>query len=270
MVVGFCFLLPDLMDKPAWVLGVISDGRYIGHTLLNVFLVAVAFSMVKRSYGLLALCGGIAHLMTDLGGTPLFYPFKRYDFSPNDFHHIVTLTNVIETLMQMVLVVLVVLLLLAVLQGLVLLFRRRYGTTLDGSKDIMGISEVNSKNDRASAHGDYLCWTARIASTLLSLFAVTYVLFTRVKYDSAWTTIPAAVCVFALSITPPIVAWWSHRFGGALAIVVCVAYVEYASRLANRSTFVHVLLPFLAVWTAAVILHLVLSWKERAKEVAAV
>jgi hypothetical protein len=35
LVTGFCFLLPDLMDKPLWVLEVISDGRYMGHTLLG-------------------------------------------------------------------------------------------------------------------------------------------------------------------------------------------------------------------------------------------
>ena len=273
LVTGFCFLLPDLIDKPLWVLGVISDGRYIGHTLLVVFLVAVVFGMAKRTYGLLALCGGMPHLLFDTGGhsdNPWFYPFKRYDFPPNDFHSIVTLPNVIETLMEMLLVCCLLLLVWAVFRGLVLLFRKRYGTALDGSKDIIGTSEVNSKNDRASVHGNTLCWTARIAGTLLSLFAVTYVLSTRAKYDSAWSVIPAAVCVFALSITPSLVAWWSHRIGGAFVLIVCIAYTELASGIVEGASFVHLVLPFSAVWAASGILHLVLSWKERTKEVPAV
>jgi hypothetical protein len=114
-----------------------------------------------------------------------------------------------------------------------------------------------------SVHGSVLCWTARIASTVLSLLAVSYVLSTRVKYDSAWDTIPSAICVFVLSVAPSLVAWWSHRFGGAFVLIVCIAYTEGASRLADRADFVHVVLPFSAVWIASGILHLVVSWKER-------
>jgi hypothetical protein len=273
LVTVFCFLLPDLMDKPLWVLGVISDGRYIGHTLLMVFLVAVVFGMARRAYGLFALCGSMPHLLFDRDGhsdNPWFYPFKRYDFSPNDFHSIVTLPNVIRTLMEMLLVCCLLLLVWAVFRGLVLLFRRRYGTTLDSSKDITSVSDVSSKRDRASVHGSTLCWIARIAGTLLSLLAVTYVLLTRAKYDSAWSIIPAAVCMFALSITPSLVAWWSHRIGGAFVLIVCIAYTELASRIVEGASFVHLVLPFSAVWAAIGILHLVLSLKERTKEVPAV
>ena len=270
LVTGFCFLLPDLIDKPLWGLGVISDGRYIGHTLLMVFLVAVVFGMAKRKYGLLALCGGMSHLLFDTGGhsfNPWFYPFKRYDFPPNDFHSIVTLPNIIVMLMEMLLVLCVLLLVWAVFRGLVLLFRKRYGTALDGSRDIIGISEVNSKYDRASVHGSALCWASRIAGMLPSLFAVTYVLFARAKYDFAWSAIPAAVCVFALSITPSLVAWWSHRIGGAFVLIVCIAYTVLASRIVEGASFVQLVLPFSAVWAASGILHFVLSWKERTKGV---
>lgn len=269
LVTGFCFLLPDLMDKPLWVLGVISDGRYIGHTLLMVFLVAAGFGIARRTYGLFALCGSMPHLLFDKGGgatNPWFYPFRRYDFPANDFHSIVTLHNIVETLMEMLLVLCVLLLVWAVFRGLVLLSRRRYGTALDGPEDTTGIGEVNSDNYRASVHGSTLCWTARIAGTLLSLFAVTYVLFTRAEYDSAWSVIPAAVCVFALSTTPSLVAWWSHRVGGAFVLIVCIAYTELASRIVEGASFVHLVLPLSAVWAATGILHLVLSWKERPKD----
>jgi F0F1-type ATP synthase assembly protein I len=108
-VTAFSFLLPDLIDKPLWVLGVFSDGRNIGHTLLLVFLVAFAFSLKKRAYGLFAVCGGISHLLLDTSGfMPWFYPFKRYDFPNVDYHGIVTWYNVAETLLEMAFVVIVV------------------------------------------------------------------------------------------------------------------------------------------------------------------
>ncbi len=59
----------------------VGGGRYIGHTLLSVLLVSVAFSLWKRKHGLAALVGGISHLLLDLGAlVPWFYPFKGYDF----------------------------------------------------------------------------------------------------------------------------------------------------------------------------------------------
>jgi hypothetical protein len=269
LVIGFCFLLPDLMDKPLWVLGVISNGRYIGHTLLMVFLVAVGFGMAKRTYGLLAPCGSIPHLLFDTGGhsnNPWFYPFRRYDFPPNDFHRVVTLPNIMETVMEMALVFCVLLLVWAVYRGLVLLHSKRCGTASAGGKDVIGIGEVNSRDDRTSRHGTTLCWTARIGGTLLSLCAATYVLFTRAEYESAWSVIAAAVCVFALSMAPSLVAWWSHRVGGAFVLIVCIAYTELASRIVEGASFVHLVLPLSAVWAATGILHLVLSWKERPKD----
>ena len=79
-VTAFCGILPDLVDKPLSAMGV-GSGRYIGHTLLFVLLVSVAFSLWKRRHGLAALVGGISHLLLDLGGlVPWLYPFKEYDF----------------------------------------------------------------------------------------------------------------------------------------------------------------------------------------------
>lgn len=108
-VTAFAFLLPDLIDKPLWMLGVISDGRFIGHTLLITFLVAVAFSFKKRVYGLFALCGGISHLLLDTSGfMPWFFPFKSYNFPEMDYHGIVTWYNVAATLLEMVVIVILV------------------------------------------------------------------------------------------------------------------------------------------------------------------
>lgn len=83
-----CALLPDLVDKPLWALG-IGAPRYIAHTLLFLLLVAAAFSLWKKVYGLSALLGGLSHLLVDwLGGgspVPWFYPFTSYDFPTREF-----------------------------------------------------------------------------------------------------------------------------------------------------------------------------------------
>lgn len=104
-VAAFSFLLPDLVDKPLWVLGVFPDGRNIGHTLFATFLVAIAFFLKKRAYGLVALCGGMAHLLSDRSGlVPWLYPFKTYDFPSVDWHGILTLSNLAWTLFEMAIV----------------------------------------------------------------------------------------------------------------------------------------------------------------------
>jgi hypothetical protein len=108
-VAAFSFILPDLVDKTLWVLGVLPNGRNIGHTLFTVFLVALAFSLKKRVYGLVALCGGMAHLLSDRSAlVPWFYPFKTYDFPTNDWHDVLTWRCLAITLLEMAVVAIVV------------------------------------------------------------------------------------------------------------------------------------------------------------------
>ncbi len=105
VVTGFCFLLPDLLDKPLWLLG-ISCGRFVGHTLLFVFLVAFVFFLRKRKYGLFALMGGMLHLLSDLGWfMPWFYPFVKYDFPQLEFKDAFTWYQVAGLFVQLALVV---------------------------------------------------------------------------------------------------------------------------------------------------------------------
>jgi hypothetical protein len=108
-VTSSAFLLPDLIDKPLYILGLITDGRFIGHTLLLVFLVALAFTLKKRVYGLFALCGGMLHLSLDITGfMPWFYPFKSYNFPSFDFHQTLTWFGVAATLVELAVVIIVV------------------------------------------------------------------------------------------------------------------------------------------------------------------
>ena len=117
-VTGLCFLLPDLLDKPLWLLG-IGMGRFVGHTLLFVFLVAFVFFLRKRTYGLFALVGGMLHLLSDVGYLiPWFYPFVKYDFPQPKFWETFTLGNVIGTFMELALVILLVILAVSLLRWL--------------------------------------------------------------------------------------------------------------------------------------------------------
>ena len=80
-VVAVSALLPDLVDKPLFLLG-IGNGRYVAHTLLFVFLVAAAVSLKSKVYGLSVLLGGIFHLLLDSGGSvPWLYPFVHHAFT---------------------------------------------------------------------------------------------------------------------------------------------------------------------------------------------
>ncbi len=104
-VTAFAFLVPDLIDKPLWILGAISDGRFIGHTLVVAAVVALAFSLKKRVYGLFAICGSILHLLLDIRGfVPWFYPFKDYNFPSVDYHGIITWYAVMFTLLELAVV----------------------------------------------------------------------------------------------------------------------------------------------------------------------
>jgi hypothetical protein len=79
-VVAFAALLPDLVDKPLYLLG-IGEGRYVGHTLLFVCVVAAVVSLKNKMYGLSLLFGAVLHLLFDWGGfVPWLYPFISYDF----------------------------------------------------------------------------------------------------------------------------------------------------------------------------------------------
>ena len=79
-----CSLLPDLVDKPLWALG-LGEGRYVGHTLLFVIGVSAALFLWRRMYGAAALFGGLSHLLLDWlppGGPPVpwLYPLIDYGF----------------------------------------------------------------------------------------------------------------------------------------------------------------------------------------------
>ncbi|MFX1313393.1 MAG: metal-dependent hydrolase [Promethearchaeota archaeon] len=75
-------LLPDLIDKPIFLLG-IGSGRFISHSLLFViisFLIVFLISNRKLEISIPFLVGMSFHLILDLPNIPLFYPFIEYHF----------------------------------------------------------------------------------------------------------------------------------------------------------------------------------------------
>ena len=126
-VTAFAFMLPDLIDKPLWVLGLISDGRFIGHTLLIWALVAGAFYLVKPAYGWFALAGGLLHRLLDVFAfMPWFYPFKQYDWPTVDYHGVVTWFPIVWTFLEMAVVVCLVSLGVAAVMGFLSRVRKRH------------------------------------------------------------------------------------------------------------------------------------------------
>ena len=78
----FGSLIPDIIDKPLFLLGV-ADGRFFSHNILFVlisFLIIHLFTRGNKSVSLPFLSGLASHIILDLPFVPLFYPFISYNF----------------------------------------------------------------------------------------------------------------------------------------------------------------------------------------------
>lgn len=75
-------LLPDLIDKSAFVLGIFPCGRYIAHSpFLGIVMTIVVYLITKkREYALAFLFGYIFHLVQDAQYIVLWaFPFVSYE-----------------------------------------------------------------------------------------------------------------------------------------------------------------------------------------------
>ena len=85
-------LIPDLIDKPLNILGILPSSRHIGHTLLGVFTCFLFVYLITRNkkISFSISFGYLLHLFEDLPFfVPWFYPFVKYDFptGPFSFHY---------------------------------------------------------------------------------------------------------------------------------------------------------------------------------------
>ena len=91
---------PDIIDKVI-SMQVVGYGRYIGHTLLFDFCIALLVFLIfrkKHRIWMGFILGWQMHLLLDSGGfLPLFFPFKQYDFSYeyiNFFQRLITVPSI--------------------------------------------------------------------------------------------------------------------------------------------------------------------------------
>ena len=76
-------ILPDLIDKPLVLFGIIHYGRYIGHTITSGAVIAlISFAITRKKIVSISLfLGYLLHLVEDMPFfIPWFYPFINYDF----------------------------------------------------------------------------------------------------------------------------------------------------------------------------------------------
>jgi len=79
-------MLPDIIDKVILFLG-LGSGRYFFHSLLFIFLSFFILFLITKGNKEISfpfLIGMIFHLLLDLPGIPIFYPFIEYDFVVTD------------------------------------------------------------------------------------------------------------------------------------------------------------------------------------------
>ncbi|MFH8080415.1 MAG: metal-dependent hydrolase [Candidatus Aenigmatarchaeota archaeon] len=84
----FASQLPDIIDKPLYIIGIFPSGRYIGHTLFAAILLGLmTLEMTRKKLIALSVSFGIImHLVEDLPYfVPWFYPFMNYDFPQTPF-----------------------------------------------------------------------------------------------------------------------------------------------------------------------------------------
>lgn len=78
----FFAILPDLVDKPLYVVGLAPAARWIAHTVLFLVVVSAALHLLgRRQLALTAFFGIASHYVLDLRFfLPLFYPFVQYEW----------------------------------------------------------------------------------------------------------------------------------------------------------------------------------------------
>jgi hypothetical protein len=80
LIIGSIF--PDIIDKTFLFLG-LGSGRYWFHSLLFALLSFILLFLLTKGNKVVSfsfLIGNLFHLILDLPGIPIFFPFIEYDF----------------------------------------------------------------------------------------------------------------------------------------------------------------------------------------------
>jgi len=90
-------LMPDIIDKTLFLLGLTNTGRFIGHTLFLGILFSLITHLIfrKKLVSLSLLFGYWFHLLEDVTNfVPWFFPFVNYNFSAYPIGPIFTPFNI--------------------------------------------------------------------------------------------------------------------------------------------------------------------------------
>ena len=121
----------------------------------------------------------------------------------------------------------------------------------------MAVNVKDIANTRA--HGNALCWAARIVSLVPSIWAIFFVVL-----SAEWGGLLVVAVFF---IVPAVLAWRWHFLGGIAFLVPCGCFVYHICSTNHpfdlqRGYFVRAVAPFLAVWLVSSVLHILVWWKE--------
>ena len=107
-VVLIATLMPDLIDKSLFLLGLTNTGRFIGHTLFLGFLFSLIVHIIfrKKLFSISFLFGYLLHLLEDaVKFVPWFYPFVNYDFSTYSIGPVFTPFNIASEIIGIIILI---------------------------------------------------------------------------------------------------------------------------------------------------------------------
>jgi len=104
-------LIPDLIDKTLYLLGLTNTGRFIAHTLFLGILIALIVHIIfrKKLISISILSGYLLHLLEDATMfVPWLYPFVNYDFSAYSLGPVFTPFNIASEIVGIIMLVYVI------------------------------------------------------------------------------------------------------------------------------------------------------------------
>jgi len=97
LVVLMGAMMPDIIDKALYFLGLTNTGRFIGHTLFLGIVITLIVHVIfrKKLLSISISFGYMLHLLEDATKfVPWFYPFVNYDFSAYSIGPVFTPFNI--------------------------------------------------------------------------------------------------------------------------------------------------------------------------------
>ena len=104
-------MIPDIIDKTLYLLGLTNTGRFIAHTLFLGILISLIVHLVfrKKLVSISIWSGYLLHLLEDATHfVPWFYPFVNYDFSAYPLGPVFTPFNIASEIIGIIMFIYVI------------------------------------------------------------------------------------------------------------------------------------------------------------------